>query len=535
MLGFAVHELHSKFDQEWEVAAYLSAIAVAISGGHFKMVPVRILAAICREENLEPDLIQAGLVQLSSPPRGDSHDEQLLQEVVALCQSRGMTQAHAHVCTSWLGDWLAPTRLLMSGGHNGSELVAYMVHVLDCARKEAVASVFEVVLSSSEVLQGLLSQSPQPVCEILAAYFSERFLTPERVADHVAHLVALSSVSTAAMAEVNALIAMVSSKAPSILSSSTMTRAVLGLAKLPPGSGAERARGLLAQMMQAVPSEQLDAEAVLSALVEAEAHDALQPVWVRGGEPGNVLRSMLLGGEPSRALAYIELLCSSADCPRHLKQAVLDAILDEVAQLVSMSPRTMARLVYELFPEDNLKVLNMLAEAPEAQFLYVAAMTQYQSESGRLGTIRRETVTRALELAPQYAPEMMLKILEEFPDDYDLRTALSLAQLHQVPSAEAYLLERCGDDRGSLRLLLHAMDLRLADPEITGDLTDLALDSGEIAVAEVEAVLQVCNRADTAVPVSYTHLRAHETPEHLVCRLLLEKKKKNTQHIVIET
>src|SRR5674536_256021 len=27
-----------------------------------------------------------------------------------------------------------------------------------------------------------------------------------------------------------------------------------------------------------------------------------------------------------------------------------------------------------------------------------------------------------------------------------------------------------------------------------------------------------------STPVSYTHLRAHETPEHLVCRLLLEKK-----------
>src|SRR5674536_370651 len=27
------------------------------------------------------------------------------------------------------------------------------------------------------------------------------------------------------------------------------------------------------------------------------------------------------------------------------------------------------------------------------------------------------------------------------------------------------------------------------------------------------------------VAVSYTHLRAHETPEHLVCRLLLEKNK----------
>eukprot|EP00658_Telonema_sp_P-2_P073736 TRINITY_DN62847_c0_g2_i1.p1 TRINITY_DN62847_c0_g2~~TRINITY_DN62847_c0_g2_i1.p1 ORF type:complete len:241 (-),score=45.92 TRINITY_DN62847_c0_g2_i1:6-728(-) len=29
--------------------------------------------------------------------------------------------------------------------------------------------------------------------------------------------------------------------------------------------------------------------------------------------------------------------------------------------------------------------------------------------------------------------------------------------------------------------------------------------------------------------VSYTHLRAHETPEHLVCRLLLEKKKMQAQ------
>ena len=28
-------------------------------------------------------------------------------------------------------------------------------------------------------------------------------------------------------------------------------------------------------------------------------------------------------------------------------------------------------------------------------------------------------------------------------------------------------------------------------------------------------------------PVSYTHLRAHETRHDLVCRLLLEKKKKN--------
>src|SRR5450756_3055608 len=32
---------------------------------------------------------------------------------------------------------------------------------------------------------------------------------------------------------------------------------------------------------------------------------------------------------------------------------------------------------------------------------------------------------------------------------------------------------------------------------------------------------------DLLSPVSYTHLRAHETRHDLVCRLLLEKKKKN--------
>src|SRR5678815_2963225 len=35
-----------------------------------------------------------------------------------------------------------------------------------------------------------------------------------------------------------------------------------------------------------------------------------------------------------------------------------------------------------------------------------------------------------------------------------------------------------------------------------------------------------CGGTRCLAAVSYTHLRAHETPEHLVCRLLLEKKKK---------
>ena len=36
-------------------------------------------------------------------------------------------------------------------------------------------------------------------------------------------------------------------------------------------------------------------------------------------------------------------------------------------------------------------------------------------------------------------------------------------------------------------------------------------------------------------PVSYTHLRAHETVLDLVCRLLLEKKKNNLTHASLRT
>ena len=48
-----------------------------------------------------------------------------------------------------------------------------------------------------------------------------------------------------------------------------------------------------------------------------------------------------------------------------------------------------------------------------------------------------------------------------------------------------------------------------------------------LAKAAVEMGLRyiVVTSVDRDDPVSYTHLRAHETPEHLVCRLLLEKKK----------
>ena len=49
-----------------------------------------------------------------------------------------------------------------------------------------------------------------------------------------------------------------------------------------------------------------------------------------------------------------------------------------------------------------------------------------------------------------------------------------------------------------------------------------------MAVIKLDKVSKIYDAGKIPVPVSYTHLRAHETVLDLVCRLLLEKKKTET-------
>ena len=58
--------------------------------------------------------------------------------------------------------------------------------------------------------------------------------------------------------------------------------------------------------------------------------------------------------------------------------------------------------------------------------------------------------------------------------------------------------------------------------DFPGELKNPRIVNGNGPIKEIR--LGKPNKGTTR-PVSYTHLRAHETPEHLVCRLLLEKKK----------
>src|SRR5678815_5866350 len=77
----------------------------------------------------------------------------------------------------------------------------------------------------------------------------------------------------------------------------------------------------------------------------------------------------------------------------------------------------------------------------------------------------------------------------------------------QIYGPDLDRLRAAGDQIASiLKRVPGAVDVR---PEQTAGLTYLRIKPDRARLARYG-------------PVSYTHLRAHETPEHLVCRLLLE-------------
>src|SRR5665648_717406 len=75
-------------------------------------------------------------------------------------------------------------------------------------------------------------------------------------------------------------------------------------------------------------------------------------------------------------------------------------------------------------------------------------------------------------------------------------------------------LLRCELARSLATVHLLALDVRAAVLD----------DLGVRQRGRVSDIGEVRDRGDDPAPVSYTHLRAHETRHDLVCRLLLEKK-----------
>src|SRR5450756_1034562 len=116
------------------------------------------------------------------------------------------------------------------------------------------------------------------------------------------------------------------------------------------------------------------------------------------------------------------------------------------------------------------------------------------AHAGLLTTDEEMAVARALE---QVKEEFEAGSFEFFPTDEDIHTAI-----------ERRVVEITGPSGGKVRTG------RSRNDQVA---TDMRL-----------FVMEQCE--NVSVPVSYTHLRAHETRHDLVCRLLLEKKKKKSTH-----
>eukprot|EP00658_Telonema_sp_P-2_P036329 TRINITY_DN26305_c0_g1_i1.p1 TRINITY_DN26305_c0_g1~~TRINITY_DN26305_c0_g1_i1.p1 ORF type:complete len:341 (+),score=132.03 TRINITY_DN26305_c0_g1_i1:53-1024(+) len=126
----------------------------------------------------------------------------------------------------------------------------------------------------------------------------------------------------------------------------------------------------------------------------------------------------------------------------------------------------------------------------------------HESETARLNLVSAERANA----------EQLLKLQAAF--DVEVATAVHLDQ--RLSDRERVDLQT---QATVVELEEELMQVRNQEVAARHQLRSLQLNQGD-EISELEAKLQ-----ESEQPVSYTHLRAHETPEHLVCRLLLEKKK----------
>src|SRR5678816_55225 len=91
--------------------------------------------------------------------------------------------------------------------------------------------------------------------------------------------------------------------------------------------------------------------------------------------------------------------------------------------------------------------------------------------------------------------------------------------------AEHYPVFDCAVGERAIHYGGHVKMMGATQPFISGAISK-TVNLPETATVDEVAQLWIDAWKLGVKAVSYTHLRAHETPEHLVCRLLLEKKKK---------
>ena len=105
-----------------------------------------------------------------------------------------------------------------------------------------------------------------------------------------------------------------------------------------------------------------------------------------------------------------------------------------------------------------------------------------------------------------------------------------------VPDVSRHALANLGYGEGFFGAPVFAGDTLSASSQVIGLRENKSGETG-IVMVRTRGVNQqgaeVLSYVRWVMAVSYTHLRAHETKANLVCRLLLEKKKKNNKKIFV--
>src|SRR5450756_257365 len=141
-----------------------------------------------------------------------------------------------------------------------------------------------------------------------------------------------------------------------------------------------------------------------------------------------------------------------------------------------------------------------------------------------LGRTPAEARRRARTLAAEGGQGVMKKVLLQLDND---RTASVFDAVTAYDAGADVLLQYGGVEASEVRALVYGAMFTRAP----SDLKNSAIFVGGTDVATGEVMLkEVCGSffgpvRVSVMPVSYTHLRAHETRHDLVCRLLLAKKK----------
>eukprot|EP00658_Telonema_sp_P-2_P024296 TRINITY_DN19757_c0_g1_i1.p1 TRINITY_DN19757_c0_g1~~TRINITY_DN19757_c0_g1_i1.p1 ORF type:complete len:346 (-),score=86.34 TRINITY_DN19757_c0_g1_i1:56-1093(-) len=120
------------------------------------------------------------------------------------------------------------------------------------------------------------------------------------------------------------------------------------------------------------------------------------------------------------------------------------------------------------------------------------------------------------------------------PDEGSARVAAGLMADDVLPGHLAEFVRKVCIARGVCKAIRVRAQLKTLHDAMSDTLAELEVCGERLAELVVEPSHVRRGMHHRMYTVSYTHLRAHETPEHLVCRLLLEKKKKHRSDTIAD-